>query len=60
MSYDNDEKEPDYQSDPGAVRGPRREKTVQPKRDYDLIVGVLIITMVFTVIGLWAMTHMYP
>lgn len=48
-------KEPDYQSDPGAVRGPKGEKTRGSKLDYDLIAAIFIMTMVLILIGMYAM-----
>ena len=61
MSDSKGEKEPDYQSDPRIVRRPKDDEEIPgSKRDHDLVAAVLIMTLIFTILGLWAMTHMYP
>lgn len=60
MSNTKGEKETDYQSDPRTVRGANGEEAPGSKRDHDLTAAVLIITMIFAILGLWVMTHIYP
>lgn len=59
MSEIKGEEEPDYQSDPRAVLGSDGKKIRGSKRDNDLVAAVLILTMVFIILGLYAMTYMF-
>lgn len=47
-------------SDEKEHRRPKGEETPRSKLDYDLLVGVFIFIMIFTVLGLWIMTRLYP